>query len=218
MTTLHASIANIPMPPRMARLPLTEKGFPALWFAAVIDGKIDLRLGDPMKLVRAIKERRCSLCGQTLGVRMAFVTGPMCCVTRTTSEAPTHYECAAYSMKACPFLSRPSMHRRDAGLPDDKWAPGYMVDRNPGVMAIWVARSYDVWKPPKGPGVLMTMGDPERVEWYAEGRIATRAEIQASILSGLPALEELTLKDSDPIGARTELNKQVAGLMKLVPA
>lgn len=32
------------------------------------------------------------------------------------------------------------------------------------------------------------LGEPERIEWYCEGRAATRAEIQHSIDTGLPLL------------------------------
>jgi hypothetical protein len=36
--------------------------------------------------------------------------------------------------------------------------------------------------------VLFRLGKPIRVDWYAEGRVATRGEIEQSIDSGLPIL------------------------------
>ncbi len=45
------------------------------------------------------------------------------------------------------------------------------------------------------------MGEPESVEWYAEGRAATRAEVMASIESGLPNLEALARQEKGGIEA-----------------
>jgi hypothetical protein len=69
-------------------------------------------------------------------------------------------------------------------------APGFAIVRNPGVAMIWVTREYEVfYVPPPQAGVLITMGTPERVEWYREGRPATRQEVLHSIETGLPNLE-----------------------------
>jgi hypothetical protein len=40
------------------------------------------------------------------------------------------------------------------------------------------------------PGVLFEIGDPVAIRCYREGRAATRAEIEAAIAKGLPALRE----------------------------
>lgn len=216
MGELHPSIAAIPMPPKMKALPLTEKGFPVLWFADEVDGKPDLRVMDGRKLARAIKEGRCWLCGQLLGVHKAFVIGPMCAITRTTSEPPSHLDCALYAMKACPFLTRPKVHRREACLPEDARMSGTGIMRNPGVTTLWVSKSYRVWHPKPGQ-LLITVGKPERVEWWAEGREATRAEVMASIESGLPILYAECDRDSDPVGARSELDRRIFAVQDLLP-
>jgi hypothetical protein len=73
-------------------------------------------------------------------------------------------------------------------------APGCMLKRNPGVAMIWMTRNYEIVRVPRNndtgapPGVLCIMGEPTRVEWYREARIATRTEVQESIDTGLPAL------------------------------
>lgn len=218
MTDLHASIRHIPMPPRMRALPVLESGWPQLWFADTNPetGKPDLRIMDHRKLARAIKERRCWLCGQPLGVYRAFVLGPMCCVTRTTSEPPCHYDCAAYAVKACPFLTRPHVHRSEAHIPADASMAGVGLKRNPGVAAIWITRSYKAWSPDTG-GVLITVGDPKRVEWWAEGRAATREEVEASIESGMPFLREQADLDKDREGAHRDLDKKAALARELLP-
>ena len=216
-TPLHPTIKDIPMPDRIKHLPRTENGYPILYFAAVnpTTGKYDLRVMDPVKRVSAVNRKLCWLCGQPLGRNMTFVAGPMCCVTRTSSEPPCHYECARYAAIACPFLTRPKAHRRESDLPDDMSMPGCGIKRNPGVAALWTTRSYRVWKTHDG-NFLITMGDPEHVEWWAEARQATYSEVAESIESGAPLLFEQCDKDRNPDEARHELTKQFAALFPLL--
>jgi hypothetical protein len=172
----------------MRGLPRDHRGFVVPRFVRWIDGVPDFRITDTAFFVRAIKERLCWLCGRKLGRHLAFVIGPMCALTRTTSEPPSHLECARYAVQVCPFLSRPKMRRNDTNWPEpQRWAPGLTIDRNPGVSAIWVTAGYKMFEPGNG-GVLITVGDPSSIEWWREGRPATRAECQESIDSGLPIL------------------------------
>lgn len=182
-------------PDRIAALPRDERGFPIPWFAAEIDGKPDIRVADTHKMARAIKERRCWVCGERLGVHMAFVIGPMCGINRVISDPPSHRACAEFSVMNCPFLSRPLAKRtsdeiRDKGIVHD--AAGFGLKRNPGAVGIWVTKSYRVFRPNAGnAGILFSLGDPEKVTWYASGRAATREEVEHSIATGLPSLQEL---------------------------
>lgn len=214
---LHPSIQHLAMPARMRKLPLTEMGFPTLWFAEIVNGKPDLRVMSGQKMVRAIKEKRCWLCGEPLGIYKAFVIGPMCTISRTTQEPPSHYDCALYAVKACPFLTRPNRERNERGIEnEEKVMIGYGLKRNPGVTAIWVSRSYKTWRPPMG-GVLMTVGEPWKVEWWAEGRPATRQEVMASIESGSPVLWKLADEDPRP-GAHEALQAQIKAAEQYLPA
>ena len=90
-----------------------------------------------------------------------------------------------------------------------------MIDRNPGVALVWITNSTMV-KPDGRGGTLFDLGHPLRVEWYAEGREATRAEVQASIDSGLPALQKIA--DEQGPEARIELRRYVDRAMTLLPA
>lgn len=75
---------NVDMPPRIARLPVNDAGYPVPWFVAWIDGKPDFRVIGPAKLPKAVKEGRCWICGDKItGPTVAFVIGPMCAVNRT---------------------------------------------------------------------------------------------------------------------------------------
>src|SRR4030095_278504 len=105
------------LPKRMRSLPLDpQRGVPVPWFGKWINGKPEFRAMDAEKFTEAIKFSLCWCCGQTLGVHLAFVIGPMCAVNRTSSETPCHYDCAVWSAKNCPFLSRPQMDRRTNDL------------------------------------------------------------------------------------------------------
>jgi diacylglycerol O-acyltransferase len=69
-----------------------------------------------------------------------------------------------------------------------------------GVTLIWITRSYRPFR--TGQKWLITVGDPERLIWYARGRLATRAEVDESIASGLPLLMDVAVKqDAEEPGA-----------------
>ncbi len=219
---------DVPLPMRMRGLPRDHRGFVVPYFVAWLDeqqnevappnGTPDFRILSPERMKRCVRDRRCWLCGQPMGSLMAFVIGPMCAVSRTTMEPPGHYECARYGVEVCPFLSRPKMRRNDSNMPPGHWAPGVTIDRNPGVMAIWVTKSYKFFKVDgeggSTPGMLITVGNPERVEWYREGRPATRAEVDASIESGLPILRAQA--DAQSPKARRDLEEYYLPILAAV--
>jgi hypothetical protein len=214
MTTTTIRPELTAMPQRIAALPIDARGYPVPWFVDYVDGQPEFRAMDPVKWKRAIKERLCWVCGQKLGAHLCFVLGPMCAITRTTTEPPCHLECARWSAVNCPFLARPHARRReDELMAAGKSIGGLPIKRNPGVAALWITRSYDRWSPAKGQ-ILITVGDPERVEWYAEGRTATRDECLESIRTGLPFLEAEA--EQQP-GAMAELRKQQTRAEQYLP-
>jgi hypothetical protein len=204
----------VPMPARIRALPVDHRGFPVPYFVALVDGKPDHRVMDPGKLPRAVNHRLCWTCGQKLGVHLAFIIGPMCAINRTVSEPPSHRECAEYALKVCPFLSIPAKARREKNLPENVQDPaGVMLKRNPGALALWMCRNFRVWRIHNG--VLFRLGDPSEVQWYAEGRMATRAEVDASIEGGLPTLRQLAREEGRH--ALVQLARQVAAIEPLLP-
>lgn len=204
------------LPYRMADLDVDERGYPVPWFVDYLDGKPEFRAMDQHKFIRAIKEKLCWVCGSRLGVHMTFTAGPMCGINRTSAEPPSHHECAVYSATNCPFLSNPRAVRREDDLCNNQKlrenAAGMALSRNPGVAMLWNTRQYEVFKTDNGP--LIQMGEPESVEWYACGRKATRAEVMASIESGLPNLEAIARTEKGGIDA---LRQYQARFEKWVP-
>lgn len=214
-----------PMPPRIASLPVDHRLYPVPWFAAWLDddgnvaargeGTADHRVLYPDATRVALTSNLCWVCGGRLGAHKTFVIGPMCAVNRVSAEPPSHLECGDWSARACPFLSRPHARRREAGMPGGAVeAPGVMIARNPGVTLVWTTKRFQVERVPNG--VLCRIGDPERVHWYAEGRDATRAEVMASIDSGLPSLREAAQEDGP--AALRELERMTSAALTLVPA
>jgi hypothetical protein len=204
---LNASIRHIERPKRLRWQPISDTGYPVPWFVAWIDGKPDFRIADGEKRVRALRRDLCWLCGQTLGRHKAFVLGPMCAINRTTVEPPCHRECAEYSIKACPFLTKPRMRRNDVDRPTEAVEPGgVMIMRNPGCTLLWMTRTYRIFHADGGD--LIKIGEPNEIVAYAEGRLATRDELNASITSGLPLLAEAAAHDG-PEGM-SELNQRIA--------
>src|SRR5581483_1562375 len=192
MTTTQLRPELEPLLFRMRHLPVDERGYVVPWFVAWVNGKPEFRTMDRDKWKHAIRERRCWVCGDILGVNLAFVIGPMCGINRTTSEPPCHLECARWSARNCPFLSRPHMVRREDEITEAarQNVSGEMITRNPGVTLIWITRTYKIWRDTKD-RPLIEVGEPESVEWWAERRPATRAEVEESVRTGLPLLEDL---------------------------
>ena len=206
-----------PLPARMRRLRVDKRGYPVPWFVAWVDGEPDFRVIRPRGLVDAVKRRICWVCGQPMGRYLSFVLGPMCTITRTTSEPPNHHECAVFAAKACPFLARPYMKRSVGELPDAvSPAAGLHLDRNPGAMAVWTCREFHPFIPFAGhEGILFKVKEPTEVLWFAEGREATRAEVQKSIDGGYPFL--LRMAETDGLQAVADLQKMVSAAEKFYP-
>lgn len=191
MTTTTAIRKELEVRPvRMQNLPVDERGYPVPWFVAWQDGKPEFRAMDGEKWIRAVRQKLCWVCGQALGVYKTFVAGPMCGINRTSAEPPCHLECAQWSSRNCPFLSNPQQSRRDLEGTSLVDAPGFALQWNPGVTLLWTTKTYSVFDDGHGKP-LITFGEPESVEWVAEGRPATREEILYSIETGLPALMAL---------------------------
>lgn len=209
------------MPDRIRRLPVA-RGYPVPWFVEWVDGVPEFRVMDIRKFARAIKERLCWVCGDRMGKHAAFVVGPMCAVNRTSSEPPSHLECARWSARFCPFLSRPHMVRREDEVVNATLAGEASILRNPGVALVWVTTSFTLYRAPANAaatGYLFEMGTPHTVEWYTEGRPATRAEVLASIDSGMPLLEQQCEKEtpSERPAAYAELRAARVNVEPLLP-
>ena len=203
-----------PLPARLAHLPLSESGFPAPWFVAWRDGVPDFRCMDNQKFKMAVEQDRCWTCGEINGVHKVFAIGPMCAVNKVTAEPPSHLECAEYSVKACPFLNDPKRRRRENDMPEDGLVVGEMIKRNPGVTLLWSTRKFNPFR--IDGGVMFQLGEPTALSWWCRGRTATRAEVDASIESGIPLLRASAATDGPD--AVAELESMYRAAQKYLPA
>jgi hypothetical protein len=195
---LNAAIRGIPMPELMQKLPVDERGFPVPWFVAWFGDKPDFRVADERKWFVAIKKDRCWLCGGPLGRLKVSVIGPMCTISRSTAEPPCHPGCARYAVMTCPFMTKPRMRRNEKDLPEERQPPGgVMIERNPGVIALWASLRMSKMFDAGDKRLLLEVGSPHYVEWYSQGRLATRKECMEAIQSGLPLLRAEAERDGD---------------------
>lgn len=201
------------LPHRLSMLPKSG-GYVVPFFVAWIDGKPDFRVIRPGVIAECHNYKICWLCGGPLGAYKAFVVGPMCAINRTSSEPPSHKDCAIYAAMTCPFMVNPERVRRESNLPGDRSDPaGIHLDRNPGVSLVWITKSYKPFR--AGDGVLFSMGTPEERLWFARGRQATVSEIAHSINTGIPLLMKLAEEDGpDAVEALTKLQ---AALLEELP-
>jgi len=220
-TDLNASIRAIPLPANMLDRPVSRQGYPVPFFAGKVDGEWDFRVVHPETTIRCIREKLCWVCGKPMGSKKAFVVGPMCVITRTSAEPPSHYSCGVYAAIACPFLASPRMKRNAADLPEGHTPPaGQAIMRNPGCAAVLVTRSYRPFNDGQG-GLLIEMGRPEAVEWYAKRGHATFTDVMTSIESGIGTLWDHCDKEIDTatqVEARHELGIRLANTLRWLPA
>jgi hypothetical protein len=203
------------IPFRIRKLPLDARGFPVPWFVHWPEnGEPDFRVVGPDKITNAVRFKLCWICGEKLGRFMVFVIGPMCMINRVSPEPASHRDCAQFAARVCPFLTKPKMKRNEHDMPEHQPAAGIMVKRNPGVCVLWVTSGCTAFAAPGG-GQLFHLHDPLELEFYAEGRTATKEEILHSIDTGLPILEEAAAQDGPE--ACAELGRQYKRALALVP-
>lgn len=206
---------TVPTPPaRLALQPRDRHGRIVPAFVAYVDGKPDHRIVRTGAVRRAHEMRLCFLCDLPLSSYGAFVLGPMCTVTRVSPEPPSHRTCAEYAARACPFLTNPTMRRRETGIPEEAEEPdGIMCRRNPGVCAVYTT---DEWHRQRG-RMLFSFRNPFTVTWWTHGRPATYPEVLAGMVSGLEVLRAEADEDENPARAHALLAKQYERALELLP-
>lgn len=201
------------LPPRMKTLPVSPKGYPVPFFVAKINGEWDFQVADPAKREICVDHGLCWVCGQPMGVFKTFVLGPMAAMNGISAEPPSHLECAEFSVAGCPFLALPKA-RRGSTDADKEMMPagGVMMLHNPGVMALWTS------KKPLRPvsnahDVLLKVGEPTVVRWFASGQPALREVVLAGIDAALDRLRAMCRTERE----LAHLDQLRAGVMQYVP-
>ena len=178
-----------PLPDRMRHLKVYN-GYPVPWFVPwLADGTPEFRVVAPEQRDLALLTRKCWVCGDVLGRYLTFVLGPMCGITRTTSEPPCHLECAEWSVINCPFLNGREKRRRDDDLTDacKDSTPGHMIERQPNAVLLWTTKIFKTFADGQG-NWLITVGDPLSLSWWSRGQPCAASVVRESIQSGFPIL------------------------------
>lgn len=184
-----------PIPARIAALPRDDRGYPVPFFVPWINGKPEFRVADAKKKVACITQQFCWICGQPLGKFRSFVVGPMCTVNKVSGEPPCHQECASFAVEACPFLAMPKAKRNHSGFPEGTESVGHMEYDNPGVSCIWtVNKPYHIFQ---ANGIMFQLPEPVNITWHAEGRAATRQEVEEAFAVSLAKMQGLCVTAQD---------------------
>jgi hypothetical protein len=105
------------------------------------------------------------------------------------------------------------MRRNEKDMPIDATQPaGEMIRHNPGVSLLWTTRKYFTQR--LSNGVLFKIGEPETLEFWAEGQRATKKQVLDSVESGLPILQEMAAEEG-PDAIRL-FQTMVIAAMKLI--
>jgi hypothetical protein len=214
MTNYANPLSPHHMPDRIKALPRDHRGYPMPWFIHRTASSHDFRVIGAGKIEQALALNLCWICGHSLGRNKTFIIGPMCSINRRSAEPPSHYSCAVYAAKLCPFLSKPRMRRNEKDMPEDATpSPGKMVLHNPGVACIWLTRNFRVI--PVDNGSLFAIGEPLEVRWLCQGREASRGEVVSAIDKGLRILlDEAQDEGEDAVNA---LLKALARVRQYLP-
>jgi hypothetical protein len=137
-------MTDIPMPPAMARLPRDRRGYPVPFMvlqAEDNDGEPALAVLDPRRVVRALHNRLCAICGQALDYWIAFIGGDLCLKNRLFG-LPMHEDCARFSMRVCPHLSNPRAKYRPPPTGAEVRVSPLVSDSRPSEMFLVITRRY----------------------------------------------------------------------------
>ena len=170
------------MPSQIRALPVSEHGYPVPYFVARIEGKYDFRVIDPLKMRACIANKRCWICGQTLGRYKSFSSGPLIVVTKHSAEPPSHRDCAEFAARTCPFMVHPRAQYRSPDIPDTT-VNTMMIAENPGVTVIWTTAGYEIQR--HHDDLVFIPQEASAVQWFTEGRPATREEAEDGLAHSL---------------------------------
>lgn len=159
------------IPARMAGLPRDKHGYPIFWTAYVdAHGVPDFRVLEMPRVFRALKYRRCGMCGEPISGRTFCLIGARDNVAELRgTDPPMHEDCARFALAVCPFLSGSSTRRSGKALGSDtvELATDFERDAPPEVGLIFT-RSYERGWDETIRG--FRYATPFRVEWQQRAR------------------------------------------------
>jgi hypothetical protein len=105
------------------------------------------------------------------------------------------------------------MAKRTMGPEEGLVKPGgVMIERNPGVSAIWVTKSFAIER--DGGQPLWRIGPAHKVSFWSRGRPAKRAEVEHSVVTGIPLLRKVAAQEG--AAAMKALDRQIGTFWEMV--
>jgi hypothetical protein len=118
----------IPLPKQLRTRPRDARGYP-IPFIVVIDRRRQpqFTINDSTRVTACRTRSLCGICGKRLDKDLWFVGGARCFLHPRGAfvDPPSHYACAEYALRVCPFLAAPSYAKR---IDDRKLPPGGLPD------------------------------------------------------------------------------------------
>lgn len=116
------------IPDRMKHLDRDRRGYPIPWIVfRDNDGGPHFTINDDLKVFRATREDRCSICGGHLLRGRWFIGGPKSALHEHGAyiDPPLHHECMTFAASVCPYLISSKYTKRiDAATLDPAKAKG----------------------------------------------------------------------------------------------
>jgi hypothetical protein len=106
---------DVPIPPRMKRLPRDRRGYPIPAGVYRDDkGEPHFAINDEMRRQQFVARDLCVICGQALNRARWFVGGPLSAFDPQGYyiDPPLHHECSTYALRVCPYLAAPNYGKR----------------------------------------------------------------------------------------------------------
>jgi hypothetical protein len=142
----------------------------------------------PERFARAVRERRCWVCGDYLGAVVVFVTQPHWVVQGFAGEPPCHRECAEWSVLHCPY---------------------FVSAVDAPVVVLWPCRQFARVRTEAGEQIKIS-GAIAPVGWYWRGKPASRIAVSAAFARVLPELRRMHAGD---VAAKAELERSLRDIM-----
>jgi len=167
---------NSNTPRAMLALPRDRDGAPIPWGVKLIDAVPDYSGFDENKFNRALSAGRCWTCGERLAPPgsspRAFLVTPAEAIMRMLPEPPSHPSCISFLARRPPRNSRTSQYR---------------------LLGVWMTRKATPAAINKGPErrTVFWLDEPTELYWLADGRAASREDVEAEIAAAATQMPEL---------------------------
>lgn len=168
---------KMPEPDRVAKLP-HYKGIPITYTTLVVDGVPQFKAVDTDRVWECKRNGKCSICGEVLDYKIAFMVTKEEADSRYVFENPNHEDCLRYAFNLCPWLYYSKATYGDTDKLNEKFKDSgfsfhashpdrQKANTRPPILGIYICRDYKnvVHKGYR----ICKVGKAQNIEWI-EGK------------------------------------------------